>query len=219
MLLSIGIQTHELREPLALELAEMIDRPCELVFDPAPRGTPSPWRTYRHALETTPTDATHRLVIQDDAIPCLGFVPALERAIAARPDDLLVLFVGGMPTEHARTLLRACEAGSRWAALNSARWCPAVAVVWPTGLIGEFLAFTDKRRWGDRLTADDEIIGRWCRVAGRQPLATVPSLVQHPDDIPSLNGRRQANGRDPTRVAACFIDVDELDPMTIDWST
>ena len=71
---------------------------AELVVDPDPFGTyRSPWRTYRAALERTPARATHRLVIQDDVTLSRDFDVVVRKAVAARPDRLLVFFVGGQP--------------------------------------------------------------------------------------------------------------------------
>src|SRR3990167_2873774 len=63
--LSIAIQTHPDRDHLACALLEQIGE-GELACDPEPDGRPNPWRTYRHALEATPADATHAAIVQDD---------------------------------------------------------------------------------------------------------------------------------------------------------
>jgi hypothetical protein len=48
------------------------------------------------------------------------------------------------------------------------------------------------------------------------PVATVPSLVDHPDTTPSLLGKRARGGVDRSRVASCWVGT-ECDPLTIDW--
>lgn len=191
-----------------------------VVLDPDPDGQRGPWRTYRHVLETTPPDATHRMVIQDDAEPCDGFVDAMTAAVEAQPDRLVAFFVGGRPSEHARAVMNACSRDLAWAQLDYMRWCPVVATCWPAAMIEPFLGFVDQQRWPNRFQADDEIVGRWLRTIRERPLATVPSLVQHRDLVPSLkNGRRAQGGQDPGRVAACFVgDCDDCDPAAIDWS-
>jgi len=176
----------------------------------------SPWRTYRHALETTPPDATHRLVIQDDVQVCPGFVEAARRAIAAQPDQLVSFYVGGYPREGANAVYAACDRDEHWATLPRGWICPALALAWPVEFIEPFLAYVDRQNWPERFRADDEIIARWLRVTQRAVLATVPSLAEHPDDVASLIGRRAANGVDKNRVAACFIAAD-YDALSIDW--
>lgn len=189
----------------------------EWATDPRPEGMRSPWRTYRHALEATPVGATHRLVIQDDVQVCRAFVAAARRAISARPEHLISFYVGGYPQESARALFAACDRGEHWVQLPL-RWiCPALALVWPVEFIEPFLAYVDRQNWPERFRADDEIIARWLRIEHRPVLATVPSLVEHPDDVPSLIGRRASSGVDTNRIAACFI-ADDYDALEIDWS-
>lgn len=215
--LSIGIQTHPDRADLAAALNTRIPS-AQLAVDPDPYdGLRSPWRTFRHALETTPSEATHRMVIQEDTEPCRDFEQVVRRAVRARPDRLLVLFVGGLPREHATQVYRACDAGNSWALLDHMRWCPIVCTIWPVPMIRPLLDWVDAQNWPVSFRADDEIVGRWLRATKQQPLATVPSLVEHPDLVPSLIGRRARGGRDTSRVAACFIHP-QCDPLSIDWN-
>lgn len=214
-MLSIAIQTHPERDEMARKLAALLPG-AELVVDPDPDAVRSPWRTYRHALERTPP-GHGRLVIQDDAQPCRHFAEVVRHAIAARPDRLLVFFVGGQPVEHARAVMRACQQDLSWAELDHMRWCPVICTYWPAAMIGPFLEYVDQQRWPDHFRSDDEIVGRWLRATKQRPLASVPSLVEHPDEVPSLIGRRARGGLDRARVAACFIHED-CDARTIDWT-
>lgn len=213
---SFAIQTHPARADMAAELVLDIGGPVDLAVDPDPTNRRGAWRTYRHALETTPASATHRVVVQDDTIVCPHFRHAAAAAIAARPDDLVVFFVAGVPRPHAMAVMTACAQDKTFAPLYYATWCPAVACGWPVALAADLLAFVDRQRWPATFLADDEIIGRFCRATKRFPLATVPSLVEHPDLVPSLIGRRTRYGQDPGRVATCFIS-DEYDAREIEW--
>lgn len=215
--LSLTIQTHPLRREMAGRLAASIG--ADVTVDPDPdHPLRSPWRTYRHALETTPPGATHRVVIQDDAEPCDWFSDVLPAAVASRPDRLLTFFVGGNPAQHARQVYLACERGESWAQLDAQRWCPAVALAWPVEMIEPFLHYVDAQPWPESFRSDDEIVGHWLRDTAQTPLASVPSLIQHPDVVESLLGaRRNWAGQDPGRVAACFIHPD-CDCRTIDWN-
>lgn len=198
---------------MAEALAERVGG--EVVFDPDPLGYPSPWRTYRHALTLTPENASHRVVIQDDAHVCVNFTEALEHVVAARPDSPIVLFVAGHPKEHVRVLMRACDRDEPFAVLPPDQWVPAVAVIWPVGVIRPILDWVDEQDYPVQFRADDEILGRATRALSIPILCTVPSLVEHPDITPSIMGKyRSKAGEDPNRVAACFIDGDPLD---IDW--
>lgn len=215
--LSIAVQHHPSRADIVGPLLDALPG-ATLVVDPDPlSGLRSPWRTYRHALETTPERATHRLIVQDDVVPCRGFVPAAEAALAAQPDRLVTFIVCGNPFEHKQAVHRACANGYQWAELDNQRWCPVIALAWPVALIRPCLDFVDAQNWPETFTADDEVVGRYCQASGQLPLATVPSLVDHPDDVPSLLGANKAqSGNDLGRVSCCWIG--DCDPATIDWT-
>lgn len=217
---SIAIQHHPARAELAEALLALLRADgahADLAADPDPDAAlRSPWRTYRHALETTPPNATHRLVLQDDVLVCDGFPAAAAAALAARPDRLVTFYVGGNARLAAARVTHAAAQGHAWADLRHFSWCPAVALAWPVDLIAPLLAYVDRQRWPETFRADDEIIGRYLRSAGALPLATVPSLVDHPDDVPSLIGTRARGGRDRGRIAACWIG--DCDASAIDWA-
>ncbi|MDR7492189.1 MAG: hypothetical protein QN122_12155 [Armatimonadota bacterium] len=203
--LSIAVQAHPLRAPSALRIAaELAGEPC---WDPDPDGQlRSAWRTYRRALAETPPWATHRLIVQDDVRVCRGCRQAAERAAALAPDRVICLYVGGAPRAGAARLMRgACE-GRALVDLGTIPFCPVVATMWPVRLVPRFLAWVDEQRWPADFRADDEIAGRFLLAHGLTPLATVPSLVQHPDTEPSLVGRRARGGEDATRVAALWAE-------------
>lgn len=217
--ISFAVQAHPQRALLAHALAQKLGG--EAVFDPDPENAiRSPWRTFRHLMETTPPGATHRFQIQDDARVCPGLPEAMQNLVRAWPDRLLVLFVGGNPPHHARQVLEACREDRSVVNLVPAYWLPVVATCWPVEMTRELLAFVDAQRWPERFCADDEICGRFIKEAQVTALGTVPSLVQHEDVIPSLAGRRTAGGADLGRIAACWIgDCDECtDAREIDWT-
>lgn len=213
--------THPLRAELAAELFHNLGGwggGVEVVEDPEPLAARSAWRTYRRALERTPPDATHRLVLQDDVRICPGFGAAARAALAARPEHPVAFFVGGQPWESANRVLAAGEAGEHWALLDPARWIPTVALSWPARLIRPALEFVDYQQWPPTFRADDEIVGQAMRHLRTDVYATVPCLVEHPDITPSLVGLRAAAGGDPGRVACCFIQPD-CDATRIDWES
>jgi hypothetical protein len=217
MKLAVAIQHHPARADLLAPLLTALDCSAVIVSDPDPEGERSAWRTYRAALEAAPASATHLLVVQDDASPCRHAVAAARQIIEIKPEALLTLFVGGRPQGAARKLLAACERDEPLANIGAHPWVPAVAVVWPTSAIEAALAFVDAQRWPVKFNADDEIIGRIAKKLGLEVWATVPSLVQHEDLVPSVTGGRRARGgHDPGRLAACFIP--DLDALSIDWA-
>lgn len=217
---SFAVQAHPARADLAEALA--LEIRGQVVYDPEPESPiPSPWRTYRHLLETTPGWATHRFQIQDDCTPCPHLHEAVQNAVRAQPHSLLVFFVGGNPHHYALAVQEACGRDETWVTLPYGHWCPAVSTCWPVEMIDPFLTWVDEQRYPEGFTADDEIIGRWLHDARLFPLAAVPSLVQHHDVGASLNGRRAWAGEDPGRVAACWVgDCDEcMDARAIMWTS
>lgn len=210
--LSVAIQHHparaELIEPLrvALEPADVL-----VATDPEPEGRPSPLRTYLEALRLAPAWATHHLVLQDDAVLCRNFTPAALLALESRPDGPLTFFVSEQHRESAHHIRGAYGRGERFVAVPSRRWIPAVALAWPAELVPRFLEYVEAQRWPGMFVADDEAIGRFCRLEHVEVLATVPSLVQHPD-IPSLIGRRRIRAG---RRAIHYIGND--DPLELEW--
>lgn len=221
MKLSVAVQHHPRRaETLHDLVSALTPLSIQVVHDPEPDSPiPSSWRTNRLALETTPEWATHRLVIQDDTRPCRSFPTVVARAIAARPDRVLVLCVCGRPAVTARRIRIAFGVGESWATLHRNQWVPTLALVWPVRVIGPLLEHVARQGWPERFTADDEIIARALSRLREPALASVPSLVQHDDLVPSLLGSRHKakGGRDEGRVAALFADDAVSDPLEIDW--
>lgn len=208
-----------MRSLMAAALRDRIGAGAVIVEDPDPIGFRSAWRTYKHALELTPHEATHRLIVQDDVKVCNNFAATVKNAVAARPDRMLVFFVAGKPTRYAEAVLSACSRDEPWAELDGGNWCPVVATCWPARLVPLMLEYAEAQPWLNRHQADDEIVGRFLREVGERPLASVPSLAEHPDVVKSLIGMRASHGEDPSRVAVCWIgDCAECDPALIDWS-
>lgn len=153
------------------------------------------------------------LIIQDDAVPCPGLADALPLLVAARPERVLCLWHGSRPRRSVIRMMQAAERCESWSVVQDEDWLPLVATVWPAPLARAFYADSLLPGFRARI-ADDEVAGLWLSHHGQYALASVPSLVQHPDDVPGLISRR----RNPSpRTAACFIG--SYDALSIDWTT
>jgi hypothetical protein len=210
MNLSIAVQHHPSRGHL-LQLLDQLGG-FELVTDPEPDSTVrSALRTYLEALRRTPAHATHRLVVQDDAIACPGFCDLAEKAITERPGDLIAFFVPGR-TLLWKLMLESHERGDRWLQFPNYNWVPTVALCWPVDLIADFLEYAEavvaqRAHRGLHTHGDDPYIGEWKKKRRLPVWATVPCLVQHPDREPSLirPDLKPKAGANRARAAALFV--------------
>lgn len=202
----IRVQHHPSRARLLGPLAAACGSlPVSVIEDPDPHGKPSPLRCYRECVGRPAPEFTHLIVLQDDVQLCDGFDVAATAAIADFPDSLVALFVGGAPRRSAREIVLAHGRGDRYCTLAAMDWVPTVALVWPSAVATEFSRYL--KRVSPDHWADDPIVGNWVHRSRRTVVATVPSLVQHPDVEESLLPRRQKRvgaGRNPDRVAAVF---------------
>lgn len=194
----------------------------EVVTDPDPYAEPSALRTYRRCVAPARPGVTHLVVMQDDVELCRDFDVGVLRAIRNHPDQLIALFVAGAPKRSALEVLKASWAGEPFVEMSHLDWVPTVALVWPVADALNFSRYV--LRVPETAWADDPIVGGWCRRFKKVPVATVPSLVQHPDVEPSLIDKRadhakrkQTPRKDASRVAAVFYD--RWSPVDSGWPT
>lgn len=164
-------------------------------------------RNYLRCLAEPPAGATHLCILQDDALPCNNFLPLLQEAVAERPDDVISLFVGALRNNTRKLFYEAMKRGSRWSPVYFRDIHHVVALVWPVARAQQFLDWYPTARMpGPKPPrSDDAVVGYWARRSRVQVWATVPCLVEHPDDYPSSwvpDSRR----KDPGRRAIAFAD-------------
>ena len=147
---------------------------------------PDPWANYRACLDFQ-GDSSHLLIVQDDAIPASGFVEAVGRIADRHPDTPTCLFLGALPATTA-TLARRAKPDVRYVPLTVGSFMPLVCVLWPTHVARSFIDWTETARGMTR--ADDGNAAKWARATKQQVWVSVPSLVQHDDDEPSVKGGR-----------------------------
>lgn len=135
----------------------------------------------------------------------MGFREKAEAAVVEHPGALICFFVPGSAGGGMHRVLRAAQAGERWAMIGAGGWIPVIAASWPQSLIAPFLEYASQSKFKHQ-RADDEVVKRFVRQHRVEVLATVPSLVEHPDVEPSLIGRQHGAGQIRWRVAALFSD-------------
>jgi len=208
------VQHHPARRALLPSLLAALDglRP-QVVSDEADNLHWNAWQMYLRCLRAAPADCSHLLTIQDDARCCKHFNTVLPKVLAAKPEEIVCLYVGGGGIGQG--VVRAADACRNWTRLPGQLWLPLVATVLPITIVAQVLAWADQDEVARRARMDDGMMGRFLRQRKLHAWATVPSLVQHPDQVESLIRRRAAKGRDRHRVAACYIG--EWSPLDIHW--
>lgn len=215
MSVSIRVQHYAGRDETLERLLATLPPAVEVVTD---EGDLNPWRGYRLCLTDLP-ETSHVAIVQDDAIACRNFGTAIERIAEANPENVVALFMSKHPK---RTYNRASltYGKSRYVDVHNQDLVHVVALLWPVEKARAFLVWVDgnpARLRGKAFQSDDATVSRWMQLTKQRIRATVPSIVQHPDDVPSVvNRHRVKHGLDSGRVAGYWIGED--DPLELDWS-
>lgn len=202
MNIAVRIQHHPSRAPLADRLARSLeDFPdIQVIADPGGSHTDA-WRSHRACLNTLPADATHMLVVQDDALPVRDFKTKLERAIVERPNSVLLVFTPGFGRER-KAMAEATRARRAFWPFTPQAYVPTVCIAYPRQFVEDILAWAEHgrgRRDVPMRGADDGIVSRFCRHRRLFPLMLVPSICDHDQTVTPI-GKGQRSG--PHRRAA-----------------
>ena len=97
------------------------------------------------------------------------------------------------PLRIARQAIREAKAGRRYfdARFRINEFCPVLGMIWPVRKAAEFLDWVEEnpRRLGSAVPrSDDSVVGKWCANTHQTIRFTIPSLVQHLADEPSVKG-------------------------------
>ncbi len=199
--ISVTVMAHPIREPFVKELIKGLL--WSVVWDEKQDRIDTGLRS----LQAYDSNASHHMVIQDDAIPCGDLMEALEDIVTLHPGLPLSLYVGGRDA----VLQSFKMAKAHGASLLLGRFAMrGVASVWPTemlpDLIQSYTASTHPNYDG-RLT-------EWLNKVGQPVMYTVPSLVDHrpADESPSL-----ISGRTGSRSAVLSLGPTDS-AAERDWS-
>lgn len=164
---------------------------------------------------------SHCLLLQDDVEVCRDLPRAVDAIAKAKPDECVTLFHSYLPNQNKIEILRALKwGGSPYVRSRYAKFWPVLCVLWPRQKISDFLLWAETARlpgMPNRVASDDAVFGEWGRQNQETLWVTCPSLVEHPDRVPSLIGRRALWGKDRGRCALQWIGKD-VDPMEYDWA-
>lgn len=187
-----------------------------VVEDPEPAARFNPWRTYRACLQVGAGLTEPFVILQDDCIPCTGFLEAAEAVREVVHNGLIAFCLQGMIASTTRSAFwRALEQGQRLLLIRPHNWVPAMALGWTPALAARALEWdTLQTRLRESFTSDDGRLYHFTRWAGVPVWATVPCLVDHPDDVPTVGSEKERNGRKPSRRTLAFI---EGDASAVQW--
>ncbi|MEO3755784.1 hypothetical protein [Streptomyces sp. B6B3] len=215
--LSSVVMTHPRRSGLAQKLVERLHpEAVTLVLDPRPDGPPTGLRTAIQAWSRVPADATHHLVLQDDAVPVDDFFTQVRAAARAVPDAALA-FYAHWQSRNAGAVRLAALAGRRWAPAMP-EYTPTMALLLPAEIAAGFAPFA---REHGATWADDVVMSRYLRQAGVSVYVSAPNLVDHADE-PSIHANGGSGPRrsaclapTPTKSGAWTLTAEDADPDSI----
>jgi hypothetical protein len=139
--------------------------------------------------------------------------------IERHPTSPIVLFLAALPGRWKAYALKAMRQDSRYVTLriSSNEFFPVVATVWPIGLAAELAYWAEHSPYklaGREPRSDDAMTAKFLVKRKQDIVITVPSLVQHPDLVPSIKGRdNRAWGKDRGRVALLMAE----DGLAYNW--
>lgn len=158
------------------------------------------------------SDATHWLILQDDAVVCRDLIAGIEAAVAISGPRVVGLYVGNTRPQTGRVerLIASVRAnGSSWLKAPGPWWGVGIVIPVPylPDLVDRFASSTEENY--------DRRIEKWVERTGVGCWYTVPSLVdhRHGEENPSLVAGRGADGR----RARYFIGTDKS-ALSIDWT-
>lgn len=209
--LSVAIMAHPKRARYMEYLQSRMQQRATIVWD----QKNDRWDTGRRSQLAYSADATHHLVVQDDAIlPRSGFLEAVEESLRYVPDNPISFYTGMVRPSAALVTSKVNQvkaAGLTWFMMQGPWW--GVAVCTPTKLIPDMI------KWGDmhpHIANYDLRMSKYYDTKRIRCYYSIPSLVSHrvgPEDPSLVPGR--GSGR--SRVAHEFIGED-ADARTVKWT-
>ena len=207
VVLSVCILAVHERRQRATGLMEQVGAPPEniaVVFDEHRHG---PWVAGQQAWERRLPNATHHLVLEDDAVLCTDLYEGTKAMLRAVPDTPVMLYATTPPGADA-AYREAVSTGRHWVRTHGF-W--TVAPVLPVELIDPIFDWArshTRREWEDSY---DKRLSVAVQVLGIKSMVAVPSPVSHDWSIPSIRGHdhmRDSWPPIPSLGAASALEID-----------
>lgn len=208
LFLSIAHASHRPeREPLLRRLLQTVGKPHPSVLGIHIESGEKPnleWAMgqWKAAAES---HGTHGLFLNDDVIPCEGFLDVVTSLVEAKPDKIISLHCN-----HPKAA-EVYESGEHW--YTSVDGLIGVAYVLPMPILSEFLNWRDVAMVPEarNTTSEDIQIDLFAMANGRDIWHTVPSPIDHDTSVPSTYGNDGHTNRRP--VVGPMADM-----RSIDWT-
>lgn len=208
-MISVAVMAHPSRAEWVPELVDRLDVSPKVVWD---EGWNDRHITGLHALQAYDPQASHHLIVQDDAKVCRDLVAGVAKAVQHTGDHPLGLYTGrvrpfrGKVTEAVK---KARHAKAPWIEMEGPWW--GVGIVIPTRHLPQLCSWYE----ASDETNYDRRIAYWYRRQGIRCWYSVPSLVDHrTDGNPSL-----VPGRTSTSRCAQWFIGEDASALDVDWRT
>lgn len=201
-MISVAIMAHKKRAEWVPGLQEQLGD-CEVVWD----RHNDRHETGLRSIQAYDPEASHHLIVQDDAVLCRDFRAGVERLIDLTGEHPVGLYMGNVGPQAATLRAMIDTLTPRFVEGQGPHW--GVAILLPTAHVPALADWYERQN----IPNYDRRISRWYDQEKIRCWYSAPSLVQHRADNPSL-----VQGRNGGRQAAWFIGEDES-ALEVEWES
>lgn len=174
-MLDVRIMASPKREAITKNLANILSLgPEQITWDDRPEGGDAMYTARKTWLHPMPENATHRLVIQDDVIPCDNFINICEQIVQAHPQAVFAL------TTFVYSIFAQTDQDTPYFPVTTL--FPACAIILPKEYIKSWIKWCDDGNHPEVALHDSHMIRLWCKENNIQVLSTIPQIADHRDD-------------------------------------
>ncbi len=207
--LSAAVMAHPKRTEMVESLLAELDRPVPVVWDQCNDRH----ETGLRALLAADPDATHHLVIQDDAVPCGDLLAGMEAALAHVPAGHPACFYVGRVRPFRQLIdaaVRLAGDEASWLRMPGPYWGPAIVV--PTADVPALATWWHGA--GRRIPNYDRRIARFYAARGLNCYYSWPSLVDHRGDVSLIgHGTSQRRAHRALKAGQSALEVGWSGPV------
>lgn len=204
---AIAIVGHPARAKPALELVERVGAEA-VTWDDTGIGCAENHLRAMEWLEGS--DAEWAVILEDDAVPVLGFRRQLSAALAACPTPVCSLYLGTGRPPHWQPSVAQMEGAHRLGVSPDVPWFTAPELLHGVGYaVRRELLWSLRRVVRRRVTKNgepvDEAVSAWLKARGAECSYSRPSLVDHADTPTLLAEHPTRHKGDPDRVGRAEV--------------